>query len=246
MNETIVTGALEAERISVRFGGLRALEDIALGLARGELLGLIGPNGAGKSTLINVLSGFQAPVDGTIRLDGRSITGLEPHQISRAGVARTFQAVRLFQGLSVIENVAAGLVLRRSSRHAAMKRAREILDWMGLGPKAELIAGTLPYGDERRIGIARALAAEPRYLLLDEPAAGSNEDEIGALTETIARIRTEFGCGVLVVEHNMGLIMSLCERIQVIDGGRTIAIGTPAEVQRDPAVRRAYLGEDED
>ena len=246
MNDATVTGALEAERVSVRFGGLRALEDITLDLARGELLGLIGPNGAGKSTLINVLSGFQAPVDGAIRLDGRTITGLEPHMVSRAGVARTFQAVWLFRGLSVLENVAAGLALRRASRRAASRRAQEILDWMGLGPKADLIAGTLPYGDERRIGIARALATEPRYLLLDEPAAGSNEDEIDALVDTIARIRTEFGCGVLVVEHNMGLIMSLCERIHVIDGGRTIAIGSPAEVQSDPAVRRAYLGEDED
>ena len=166
--------------------------------------------------------------------------------MSRAGIARTFQAVRLFRGLSVLENVAAGLVLRRASRRAAVRRAQEILDWMGLGPKADIIAGTLPYGDERRIGIARALATEPRYLLLDEPAAGSNEDEIGELVATIARIRGDFGCGVLVVEHNMALIMTLCERIHVIDGGRTIAIGTPAEVQRDPAVRRAYLGEDEE
>ena len=246
MTEAIVTGALEAEHVSVRFGGLRALENITLSLARGELLGLIGPNGAGKSTLINALSGFEAPVEGTIRLEGRSLAGLQPHEVSRAGVARTFQAVRLFRGLSVLENVAAGLVLRRASRRAAVGRAQEILDWMGLGPKADLIAGTLPYGDERRIGIARALATEPRYLLLDEPAAGSNEDEIGELVATIARIRTDFGCGVLVVEHNMALIMTLCERIHVIDGGRTIAIGTPLEVQRDPAVRRAYLGEDEE
>ena len=238
--------ALEADRVSVRFGGLRALDEISLSLPRGELLGLIGPNGAGKSTLINVLSGFQPPVEGEIRLEGRRITGLPPHQVSRAGVARTFQAVRLFRGLTVTENVAASLALRRASRVAASHRAQEILDWMGLGPKAELIAGTLPYGDERRIGIARALATEPRYLLLDEPAAGSNEDEIGDLVETITRIRSEFGCGVLVVEHNMGLIMSLCERIHVIDGGRTIALGTPAEVQRDHAVRQAYLGEDED
>ncbi len=246
MTEPTVTGALEAERVSVRFGGLRALEDITLGLARGELLGLIGPNGAGKSTLINALSGFEAPAEGVIRLDGRSLKGLQPHEVSRAGIARTFQSVRLFRGLSVIENVAAALVLRLGSRRAAVRRAQEILDWMGLGPKADLIAGTLPYGDERRIGIARALATEPRYLLLDEPAAGSNEDEIGELVAAIARIRAEFGCGVLVVEHNMALIMSLCERIHVIDGGRTIAIGTPAEVQRDPAVRRAYLGEDEE
>jgi branched-chain amino acid transport system ATP-binding protein len=246
VTEPTVTGALEAEHVSVRFGGLRALEDVSLTLAHGELLGLIGPNGAGKSTLINALSGFEAPAEGVIRLDGRTLAGHQPHEVSRAGVARTFQAVRLFRGLSVLENVAAGLVLRRASRRAATKRAREILDWMGLAPKADVIAGTLPYGDERRIGIARALATEPRYLLLDEPAAGSNEDEIAELASTITRIRADFGCGVLVVEHNMALIMALSERIHVIDGGRTIAIGTPAEVQRDPAVRRAYLGEDED
>jgi len=246
VNETAVTGALEAERVSVRFGGLRALEDISLALNRGELLGLIGPNGAGKSTLINALSGFEPPAEGVIRLDGRPLAGLQPHDVSRAGVARTFQSVRLFPGLSVLENVAAALVLRRRGRRAALRRSQEILDWMGLGPKAALIAGTLPYGDERRIGIARALATEPRYLLLDEPAAGSNEDEIGELVAMIGRIRAEFACGVLVVEHNMALIMSLCERIHVIDGGRTIAVGSPAEVQRDPAVRRAYLGEDEE
>lgn len=245
MTGTNAGETLGTDGVAVRFGGLAALQDLSVDLARGELLGLIGPNGAGKSTLINVLSGFQRPSEGAVRLGGRDITGRKPHDISRLGIARTFQAVRLFPGLSVLENVAAGFSGRPVRRRAARARAREIIEWMGLGPKADLIAGTLPYGDERRVGIARALATSPQFLLLDEPAAGTNENEVADLMATIARIRDEFGCGVLVVEHNMGLIMQLCERVHVIDHGRTIAIGTPGEVQRDVEVRRAYLGDDE-
>ena len=237
---------LGTDGVAVRFGGLAALQDLSVKLARGELLGLIGPNGAGKSTLINVLSGFQQPSEGQVVLAGRTITGRRPHQISRLGVARTFQAVRLFPQLSVLENVAAGFTGRPVRRRAARIKAREIIDWIGLGDKADMLAGTLPYGDERRVGIARALATTPEFLLLDEPAAGTNEAEIEGLMKAIARIRDDFGCGVLVVEHNMGLIMQLCERVHVIDHGRTIAIGTPASVQRDPEVRRAYLGDEEE
>lgn len=236
---------LGTDGVAVRFGGLAALDDLTLALGRDEILGLIGPNGAGKSTLINVLSGFQRAAAGRVRLDGRDITGRKPHEISRLGVARTFQAVRLFPGLTVLENVAAGFTGRSVGRRAARVRAQEILDWIGLGNKAALTAGTLPYGDERRVGIARALATGPAFLLLDEPAAGTNEEDIPGLMATIARIRDEFGCGVLVVEHNMGLVMGLCGRVHVIDHGRTIAVGPPRAVRDDPEVRRAYLGEGE-
>ena len=236
---------LGTDGVSVRFGGLSALEDLTLALARDEILGLIGPNGAGKSTLINVLSGFQRVAAGRIYVDERDITGRLPHDISRLGIARTFQAVRLFAGLTVLDNVAAGFSGRPVGRRAARLRAQEILDWIGLGDKAQSIAGTLPYGDERRVGIARALATGPAFLLLDEPAAGTNEEAIPKLVSMIARIRDEFDCGVLVVEHNMGLVMGLCTRVHVIDHGRTIAVGSPRAVQDDPEVRRAYLGEDE-
>ena len=236
---------LGTDGVTVRFGGLAALEDLTLELARDEILGLIGPNGAGKSTLINVLSGFQRVVAGRIHADDRDITGRKPHELSHLGIARTFQAVRLFAGLSVLENVAAGFSGRPVGRQAARQQALEILDWVGLGDKAQSIAGTLPYGDERRVGIARALATKPAFLLLDEPAAGTNEEDIPSLMSMIARIRDEFGCGLLVVEHNMGLIMGLCTRVHVIDHGRTIAMGSPRAVQDDPEVRRAYLGEDE-
>ena len=236
---------LGTDGVTVRFGGLAALEDLTIELARNEILGLIGPNGAGKSTLINVLSGFQRVAAGRVYVDGRNITGRVPHDISRLGVARTFQAVRLFAALTVLENVAAGFSGRPVGRRAARLRAQEILDWIGLGDKAQAIAGTLPYGDERRVGIARALATATAFLLLDEPAAGTNEEDIPNLISMIARIRDEFDCGVLVVEHNMGLIMGLCSRVHVIDHGRTIAVGSPRAVQDDPEVRRAYLGEDE-
>ncbi len=236
---------LRTDGITVRFGGLAALDDLSLELRRHEILGLIGPNGAGKSTMINVLSGFQRVDAGRVHLEGRDITRSRPHEISRLGVARTFQAVRLFSGLSVLENVAAGFAGRAVGRRAARIRAQEILDWLGLGGAAARTAGTLPYGDERLVGIARALATGPAFLLLDEPAAGTNEEDIPGLIETIARIHGEFGCGVLVVEHNMGLIMGLCGRVHVIDHGRTIAVGPPRAVQNDPEVRRAYLGEDE-
>ena len=236
---------LGTDGVTVRFGGLAALEDLTLELSRDEILGLIGPNGSGKSTLINVLSGFQRVAAGRVHADDRDITRRLPHDISRLGIARTFQAVRLFAGLTVLENVAAGFSGRPVGRRAARTRAQEILDWIGLGDKAQLIAGTLPYGDERRVGIARALATGPAFLLLDEPAAGTNEEDIPSLMSMIARIRDEFDCGVLVVEHNMGLIMGLCTRVHVIDHGRTIAMGSPRAVQDDPEVRRAYLGEDE-
>jgi len=243
-----VNGAsgLRAEGVTVRFGGLVAIANVDLTLAEGELLGLIGPNGAGKSTLINVLSGFQRPTAGNLSVNGERLTGAAPHRLARRGIARTFQAVRLFGGLSVRQNITAARAAKRESRAACEARADEILDWFGLTEHADRPAGALPYSAERMLGIARALAVDPRFLMLDEPAAGMNAEEVDALMALIGRIRDSFGCGVLVVEHNMALIMNLCERVQVIDHGATIAVGTPDEVAEDPQVRRAYLGDEED
>ncbi|MEQ8499545.1 MAG: ATP-binding cassette domain-containing protein [Sneathiellaceae bacterium] len=233
---------LFARGVTVRFEGVTALEDVDLALEPGEILGLIGPNGAGKTTLVNVLTGFQKPGAGTVGIDGEAFSGRPPHDFARAGLGRTFQAVRLFAGMTVLENVELGAVGKGIARAAARAEAAEILDWLGLGAMAGLQAGTLPYGDERWVGLARALAGRPRFLLLDEPAAGLNEAEAERLVTMVARIRDRFGCGVLIIEHNMKLVMSLCDRIHVLEHGRTIATGTPAEAQADPEVRRAYLG----
>jgi ABC-type branched-subunit amino acid transport system ATPase component len=230
-------GGLTAEGVTVGFGGLVALSDVSLALGAGEIVGLIGANGAGKSTLINVLSGFQAPSSGTVRLAGRSLANLPPHRVARAGVVRTFQSVRLFDGLSVIENVAAVSAVRPGGRPAA-----GLLDLLGLAPLAGRRAGTLAYADQRRLAIARALALGPRFLLLDEPAAGMSPEETADLNRTLAAVRGETGLGILLVEHNMDLVMAASDRIVVLDVGRVIATGTPAEVRADPAVHAAYLG----
>jgi branched-chain amino acid transport system ATP-binding protein len=233
---------LSAEGITVRFGGVTAVDDVALTLRPREILGLIGPNGAGKTTLVNVLSGFQRPQAGRVTIGGTDCTGLARHRFGREGVARSFQAVRLFRGLSVAENVEVGCVASGLGRAAARKRARELLAWIGLADKAEARASGLSYGDERRVGLLRALALEPRFLLLDEPAAGLNAAEADELRAFIGHIQDRFDCAVLLIEHNVALVMTLCQRIHVLDGGRTIAVGTPAEVRAEPAVRRAYLG----
>jgi branched-chain amino acid transport system ATP-binding protein len=197
---------LKAQGVTVRFGGLVAVDEVSVSLARGEIVGLIGPNGAGKTTLVNVLSGFQRPLAGAIIVGERDCTRLPRHGFPRAGVVRTFQAVRLFRGLTVSENVEIG------------------------------------YGEERRIGLARALAVNPLFLLLDEPAAGLAAAEADELRHLIVDIRSKYNCGVLVIEHNMALVMNLCERVHVLDSGRTIAAGTPMEIRADDGVRRAYLG----
>jgi len=233
---------LFARGVSVHFEGLAALENVDLTLHPGEILGLIGPNGAGKTTLVNVLTGFQLPTAGTVRIDDHAATGLPPHTFARAGLGRTFQAVRLFAGMTVLENVELGAVGKGVPRGEARGEAARVLAWLGLTDMAGLEAGTLPYGDERWVGLARALSGRPRFLLLDEPAAGLNEVEAERLMHTVARIRDEFGCGVLIIEHNMQLVMSLCDRIHVLEHGRTIAEGTPAEARANPEVRRAYLG----
>jgi branched-chain amino acid transport system ATP-binding protein len=233
---------LSAQQVSVRFGGLLAVDDVSIRLDRGEILGLIGPNGAGKTTLVNVLSGFQRPQGGTIAVGERDCTALPRHSFPRAGIVRTFQAVRLFRGLTVSENVEAGYVAQGLGRAEARRRAAGMLDELRLADKADRLAAGLSYGEERRVGLARALAVNPRFLLLDEPAAGLAAAEAEELRALIVEIRSKYDCGILVIEHNMALVMNLCERIHVLDSGRTIATGTPAQIRSDAGVRRAYLG----
>jgi branched-chain amino acid transport system ATP-binding protein len=234
---------LRARAVTVRFGGLTALGDVSLALRRGEILGLIGPNGAGKTTLVNVLSGFQRPHAGGVAIGGAEARGLRRHGFAHRGVVRTFQAVRLFRGLSVSENVEVGHVARGLGRGAARRQARAALAELGLADKADAAASGLSYGEERRLGLARALAGGPDFLLLDEPAAGMAPAEAEELGRLIAGIRARHGCGILVIEHNMTLVMNLSDRIHVLDGGRTIAEGTPADIRADAQVRRAYLGD---
>jgi len=233
---------LTAEGIVVQFQGLLAISDVSLKVERHQVFGLIGPNGAGKTTLVNCLTGFQRPTSGRVRLAGEDTTGWTPDRFRKKGVARTFQAGRLFRDMTVAENVevtALGLGLSRRSAH---QHAMAMLAWVGLADRADAIAGTLPYTDERRVGIARAMVLSPAFVLLDEPAAGMSDAECDDLMHTIAAIPKEFTCGVLLIEHNMSVIMGVCHRIHVLDGGRTIAEGLPAEIRRDAAVISAYLG----
>jgi branched-chain amino acid transport system ATP-binding protein len=238
-----MSGRLQAHAISVQFDGLRAIADVDFELAGNEVLGLIGPNGAGKTTLVNVLSGFQRPNSGRILLDSVDVTRWPPRRLTHAGISRTFQNVRLFQELTVLENLEVGGVTLGKSRALARARGLEILDWLHLGDKAHVRAGTLAYGEERMAGVARALSTTPRFLMLDEPAAGMNEAECEELMGLIGRIPQAFGCGVLVIEHNMRVVMGVCSRIHVIATGSTIAVGTPAEIQSNRTVVDAYLGE---
>jgi branched-chain amino acid transport system ATP-binding protein len=234
--------SLVAEDVSVRFGGLTAIDDVSFTLEPGAIVGLIGPNGAGKTTLVNVLSGFQKPGAGEVRLDGCRFAGAGPDVFARAGIARTFQAVRLFKRLSVSENLEVSLVANGLSRRRARERAKALLAEFLPGDRGAMPAAALTYGEERKVGIARALALEPRYLLLDEPAAGMAAAEVEDLREAIVRIRAVYGCGILVVEHNMALIFALCDRIHVLGSGRTLAVGSPEEIGANATVREAYLG----
>lgn len=233
---------LQVEHLTKDFAGLRAVDDLSLTLDAGEILGLIGPNGSGKSTSINVITGLLKASAGVVTVDGQRITGQPPYRIAQAGLARTFQTIKLFAELSVLENVEVGAVSAGMNRRVAHQRAEKILEELEIGRLGHMEAGTLPYGDERRVEIARALARGPRYLLLDEPAAGLNEGESDALLNMLALIPQKYGCGVLIVDHDMRLIMRLCHRLHVLNYGKTIATGTPAEIRTNPAVIQAYLG----
>jgi branched-chain amino acid transport system permease protein len=235
-------GALRSEDVSLAFAGLQVLEDVDLVLEPGEALGLIGPNGAGKTTLVNVLSGFQTPDSGTVSLDGIDVTGRSPARLARAGLGRTFQAALPFPDLSGLESVAVGAMGMGVGRRRAVAIAADVLGRLDLLDQATLPAGSLPPGSQRLLGIARALAIGPRYLLLDEPAAGLNEAECEQLVAILRGVLSDFGCGILLIEHDMSIVMPLCSRVQVLDDGKTLRTGTPEEVRADPAVVQSYLG----
>jgi branched-chain amino acid transport system ATP-binding protein len=229
--------------VSRSFDAVAALRDVTLEMYRSEVVGLIGPNGAGKSTLVNVLTGFDRPTAGSVELEGRDVTRWSPSRRGREGLARTFQHSHAFRALSVRENVEVAALGSGAGPREARTRAGDLLERLGLGKSADAPADSLPQGDERRLGVARALATNPRFVLLDEPAAGLPEAEIAALADAVRAVRDDLDAGVLLIDHNMALIMEICDRIHVLDQGRTLAEGTPAEIRENLDVAAAYLGE---
>ena len=233
---------LRALDVSRSFEGVRALDEVELELERGEVVGLIGPNGAGKTTLVNVLTGFDLPDSGRVELGDAEITAWSAIDRARARLARTFQHGHLFAGLTVRENVEVAALGCGARAREARRRAAELLERLGLAHRASHPAASLPHGEESKLGVARALATDPRHVLMDEPAAGLSEPEVPALVDVIRSVRDHQGAGVLLIDHNMAVIMAACDRIVVLDGGRVIAKGDPGEVRADPAVAAAYLG----